>query len=67
MFLEVTDRLYYEIHLIPDENDTTKTPIIHSVEIIKSNGEQPIQIPTPTNLKQYIQSPYIEKREEIQV
>lgn len=67
MFWEVTDRLYYEIHLIPDENDTTKTPIIHSVEIIKSNGEKPIQIPTPKNLKQYIQSPYIEKREEIQV
>ncbi|NVP17847.1 hypothetical protein HUU51_03975 [Candidatus Gracilibacteria bacterium] len=29
--------------------------------------QQPIQIPIPTNLKQYIQSPYIEKREEIQV
>jgi len=57
LFWSTTDKLYYYIQLTWDPSDTTKTPIINSVEFIDGTP------PSPTNLKQYVLSPYLEKEE----
>ncbi len=56
LFWLTTDKLYYKIELLWDTSDTTKTPVINSVELTEWKLE------APTNLQQYVQSPWLAKQ-----
>lgn len=53
-----TDKLYYKVELIWDPSDTTKTPVINSVEFVEGSS-----LSIPTSLNQYVKSPWLSEEE----